>query len=480
MGQEIESANFGRSNAAEFARRLARETDDVVRWGAEGRFLRARPQIGVEVEACLVDERFHALPINEKFLSRLADPHATIELARFNVEFNPPPIPLAGDAFDRLRAVLGDIMTRAFDVAESFDARILLAGILPTLTPGDLESRLISKSRRYRAFAAKFASWQKSRMARVEIPDNEGLVVGVNSVIMESVTTSQQIHLQIPEPGSGAYYNAAQLVAAPMVAVGANSPFFMGRDLWAESRVPVFEQVLGPRFAAGGGDDFFGRGYVEESALEIFVHNRERLPVILPELREEENGCAHLSLHNGTIWRWNRPVISFADDGRPILRIEHRALPSGPTVADICANAAFFAGAVRGLVDGELAGLGGADVERRLPFARARQNFYACARDGLDAEVAWLDGATTTARALICDTLAPLAETALLGLGIDAAGVKRELEIVAGRAASGQTGAAWQRAQMKKNGGGSPGVAKMVAAYHRRQMQNRPVHEWGA
>ena len=288
MGQEIESANFGRSNAAEFARRLARETDDVVRWGAEGRFVRARPQIGVEVEACLVDERFHALPINEKFLSRLADPHATIELARFNVEFNPPPIPLAGDAFDRLRAVLGDIMTRAFDVAESFDARILLAGILPTLTPGDLESRLISKSRRYRAFAAKFASWQKSRMARVEIPDNEGLVVGVNSVIMESVTTSQQIHLQIPEPGSGAYYNAAQLVAAPMVAVGANSPFFMGRDLWAESRVPVFEQVLGPRFAAGGGDDFFGRGYVEESALEIFVHNRERLPVILPELREEK------------------------------------------------------------------------------------------------------------------------------------------------------------------------------------------------
>ena len=291
MGQEIESANFGRSNAGEFARRLARETDDVVRWGAEGRFVRARPQIGVEVEACLVDERFHALPINEKFLSRLADPHATIELARFNVEFNPPPIPLAGDAFDRLRAVLGDIMTRAFDVAESFDARILLAGILPTLTPGDLESRLISKSRRYRAFAAKFASWQKSRMARVEIPDNEGLVVGVNSVIMESVTTSQQIHLQIPEPGSGAYYNAAQLVAAPMVAVGANSPFFMGRDLWAESRVPVFEQVLGPRFAAGGGDDFFGRGYVEESALEIFVHNRERLPVILPELREEKTAA---------------------------------------------------------------------------------------------------------------------------------------------------------------------------------------------
>lgn len=479
MGQEIESANFGRAVSVEFARRLARETDDVTRWGAEGRFARERPQVGIEVEACLVDDRFHALPINEKFLALLDDPHATIELARFNVEFNPPPLALAGDAFTRLRAVLGGFLTRAFDAAERLDARILLAGILPTLTPGDLESRRISKSRRYRAFAAKFAGWQKSQMARVEIPDNEGLIVGVNSVMMESVTTSQQIHLQIPEPGSGAHYNAAQIVAAPMVAVGANSPFFMGRDLWAESRVPVFEQVLRPRFAAGVGDDFFGGGYVEKSALEIFVRNRDRLEVILPELREE-GGLAHLSLHNGTIWRWNRPVISFADDGRPVLRIEHRALPSGPTAADICANAAFFVGATLGLAEGELAGVDGSDWERRLPFAAARRNFYACARDGLDAEIAWIDGATMSARALICETLLPLAESALARAGVDAADARRELAIVAGRAQSGQTGAAWQRAQMKKNGGGSLGVAKMVASYYRRQMQNRPVHEWGA
>ncbi len=479
MGKEIESAEFDSAAHAEFVRRLARETATALRWGRDGRFAREHPRIGFEVEACLVDNSYHAAPINEKFLRLLGDPHATVELARFNVEFNPPPFRLEGGVLDRARETLTDIFLRAGVTAEHLDTRLLLTGILPTLTPGDLDSRLLSTSNRYQAFQELFARWQGGGMARVEIPENEGLVVGVNSVMMESVTTSQQIHLQVPEPGSGPYYNAAQAVAGPAVALCANSPYFMGRDLWTESRIPVFEQVLMPRFHGGRRrEDFFGARHVDHSALEVFQRNLDRLAVILPEVSEADGTLPHLALHNSTAWRWNRPVIAFEEDGRPTLRIEFRAAPSGPTIGDMVANAAFFVGAVWGLANGELAGLSGRQLQRRLPFATVRENFYACARDGLDAEVGWLGGVRRPVGELICDTLLPVARDALTGLGVDADAVGRALGIAERRAETRRNGATWQRAHMRRTDGGSLGVAKMVASYYRRQNQDIPVHEW--
>lgn len=481
MGKEIETAEFGSAAHAEFSRRLARETRDVLRWGRQGRFVREHPKVGFEVEACLVDNSYHAAPINAKFLERMADPYATVELARFNIEFNPPPFLFRGRVFSHAADALVGLFLRAGTVAEHLDTRLLLTGILPTLTPGDLDSRLLSTSKRYQAFQAQFARWQGTGMARVEIPENEGLVVGVNSVMMESVTTSQQIHIQVPEPGSGAFYNVAQAVAGPAVALCANSPYFMGRNLWAESRVPVFEQVLMPRFRGGPAarrEDFFGMRYVDESALELFVRNHERLEVILPELSAEKGTLPHLLLHNSTAWRWNRPVISFAEDGRPVLRIEFRAAPSGPTVGDMVANAAFFTGTVWGLATGELAGLPGRRLQRRLPFATARENFYACARDGLAAEVGWLDGERLPVSELICERLIPVAKRALGELGVDGTDAERELGIARRRAETRRNGAFWQREHMRKSDGGSLGVAKMVASYYRRQNQNIPVHDW--
>lgn len=481
MGRETDRTGFDPGTAAEFRRRLERETREVLLWGREGRFVCGPPMVGMEIEGCLVDDSYQAAPINAKFLRLLDDPNVTIELARFNVEFNPPPHPLTGRVFSDIHGVLQDIYLRGTRVAEHLNARLYLTGILPTLTPGDLSSRFMSGSNRFRALASQFSEWEEGRQARVEIDHNEGLVVGIGNVMMESVTTSQQVHLQIPEPGSAAFYNAAQIVAAPAVAVAANSPFFMGRDLWAESRVPVFEQVIGARFRASAGpgaprDDFFGTGYVEESALELFDHNLGRLAVILPELLDEP-GVPHLAMHNGSIWRWNRPVLSFDAQGRPVLRIEFRAPPSGPTMADMCANAAFFTGAVTALAE-ELKGLAGPDVARRLPFSAARDNFYACARDGLDAEVEWLDGGRIPVAKLIAQDLAPAAARALQGLGVDPGEAGQELAIISERARTGRNGTAWQRAHMRRTKGGSLGISKMAASYYRRQNQNRPVHEW--
>ena len=483
MGKEIQST-LSEENTAEFFHRLTEETGQVLAWGKNKRFAPFVPRVGLEIEACLVDEGFHAVPINEKFLKSLNNPHATIELARFNVEFNPPPLALSKNILAELREQLGDLYARANDTAEKLDVRLLLVGILPTLMPGDLDANTMSKSNRFRHFAKTFGRWQKGRPTRVDIPENKGLVVSVNSVIMESVTTSMQIHLQVPEPGSAAYYNASQILAAPMLAACANSPFFMGRDLWAETRVPVFEQVLAARFEAAGHlpsqrDNFFGYAYVENSALEIFTRNRDHLAVVLPELFDDARHLPHLSLHNGTIWRWVRPVLSFDSKHRPILRLEFRAIPSGPTIRDMSAQTAFFTGAVHGLAE-KLAGISGGVLEKKLPFAAIRQNFYHCAQQGLTAQVKWLDGKTHPVDQLILNKLLPLAKTALKKLDIDPHDIAVDLDLIRQRVTSGQTGAVWQRAHMQRSGGGSPGVAKMTAAYYRRQLQNTPVHTWSA
>ena len=64
-------------------------------------------------------------------------------------------------------------------------------------------------------------------------------------------------------------------------------------------------------------------------------------------------GPARFRLHNGTVWRWNRPVYD-VQAGHPQLRIENRVLPSGPTaVAPAICNAAFYYGLVRAIVDND-------------------------------------------------------------------------------------------------------------------------------
>jgi hypothetical protein len=59
--------------------------------------------------------------------------------------------------------------------------------------------------------------------------------------------------------------------------------------------------------------------YARESILECFEANRTRYPVLLPAVMDEPpESLAHLRLHNGTIWRWNRPLIGFDEQGHRI------------------------------------------------------------------------------------------------------------------------------------------------------------------
>jgi hypothetical protein len=256
-----------------------------------------------------------------------------------------------------------------------------------------------------------------------------------------------------------------------MVAVSANSPYLFGCDLWQETRIPLFEQAV----SVGSGSIRtervnFGIRYAEQSIMDCFRANLTRYPVILPQLMDEPvERLAHLRLHNGTIWRWNRPLIGFDDDGSPHLRLEHRVVPAGPSVKDAIANAALYFGAVQSLLGEEQ------PPETAIPFLIARANFYTAARDGLAAEIRWLNGHIAVLGRVFESDLLRRARTGLLELGIDAEEADYWLGIIGERVKSGQTGAAWQRAFVARHG---KDMTALTAAYLERQQSGTPVHEW--
>jgi len=295
-------------------------------------------------------------------------------------------------------------------------------------------------------------------------------------VMLEAATTSFQTHWQVTARDAAAFFNAALAVSAPMVAVAANSLLLFGHRLWQETRIPLFEQGVALAGGARANNPAyrrvtFGSGYLRDSLLELFIENQTYYPPLLPvDLSAEPvDRCPHLRLHNGTIWRWNRPLLGFAADGTPHLRIEHRVMPAGPSIPDTIANAAFYYGLVHGLARTRLSS--GAILD----FAQCRANFYAAARDGLRAEVVGLNGRRQLLRQWVLEELLPLARRELLALAMDAADVTDYLEVIAARVASGRTGADWQRRFLSRHG---PDWAALTLAYLERQQGGTPVHEW--
>lgn len=470
MGQEIDAFHFTSADFDAFETRLRQETTLLESWFRDHVFASTHKVGGFELEAYLVAADLGPAPIAESFLARLADPLVVPELATFNAEINGTPQPLRGDALSRLAAGLEATWKGCAQAAAGLRARLAMIGILPTVRPEHLDMAHMSPLKRYRALNEQILQLRRRRPFTLEIRGKDRLFLERRDVMMESVATSFQLHLQVNAQEAARVYNWSKVLAAPMVAVSANSPFLFGRELWAESRIPLFEQAFsvgGPFFRER---TTFGLRYVEDSVLECFRANLERFPALLPQVMDEPpERLAHLRLHNGTIWRWNRPLIGFGADGTPHLRIEHRVMPAGPTIADAIANAALYFGAAQSFA-GEMA-----HPRQRLPFSIAKGNFYQAAREGLAAEVEWLDGRSTTLHQVLADDLLPRAEQGLTELGIDRAERDRWLGIIADRLRTRQTGAAWQRAWVGRHG---RDLKALTAAYLDHQESGLPVHQW--
>lgn len=469
MGQEISAVHFKHHDFVRYERLLREEHELLREWFRDGHFSSRRAIAGLELETWLVGPQGEPLPINEEVLAAVDSPDVVPELSRFNIEFNVAPQPLAGRGLEVLARELDNTWRECDRVAGGLGVSVVSIGILPTLTDAHLSLSNMSPMRRYQALNEQTLRLREGRPIRLKIEGREVLETEHRDVMLEAGTTSMQLHLQVPLDEAVRSYNASIIASAPLVAVSANAPLLFGKLLWDESRIPLFEQAID----VGGGKFSrvtFGSGYAADSLEECFLENLEHYPVMLPlAMDERSDRLVHLRLLNGTIWRWNRPLIGFDADGRPHLRIEQRVMAAGPTTADMAANMALFYGLAEALATADEA------PEARLPFEAARHNFYSAARHGLDTTVVWVDGREWPLRELVLRELIPMARAGLLRLGVEADIADRRLSIVEFRVSTGLTGAEWQRQFIARHG---RDLALLTREYHARQRAGEPVHLW--
>lgn len=477
LGQEISAAGFVKSDFDAFRERLEQETALLRESFADGRLSREGPRIGLELEAWLIDHNFFPAPHNQSFLSRLDDPLVVAELSRFNIEINAPAQLIEGDGLSRLEGDLNEVLQRCINGAHDDVDTVVAIGTLPTLRESDLFISNMTPSNRYTALNRELIRARDGAPVQIDIdsadPGGSHLRTSHMDVMLEAATTSLQLHFQVAADRLSAIFNASVILSAPLVAITANSPFLFGRALWHETRIPVFEQALEQRSTGKGRVSHphrvtFGSGYAGEDPTDLFVENLADYPILLPVVREDgADRFACLRLHNGTIWRWNRPLVGFDENGTPHLRLEHRIMPAGPSVIDTMANAALYFGAAYALAQ-QLP-----QAEETLPFTQARGNFYAAAKYGLQTEITWLDGKRRPVRDVL-EELIPLAREGLAELGVSKALIDRYLDVIGVRLATGRNGADWQLSHHAKHGD----LFRLTADYLERQRSGMPVHEW--
>ena len=469
MGDEIRKRHFDAEDFSRFRRRLDAETALVGSLFEEDGFSHRGDIVGFELEAWIVDADGQPHPHNQELLAAIDNPLVVPELAAFNVELNGSPTALGGKVFSRIHDELGATWDACRAGAAELGCRLATIGILPTIRPDLLNSKYMSALVRYQALNDRILALRDGKPLRLRIAASDQLDMTHDDVMLEAAATSFQIHLQCKPERAARDFNAALVASAPMVALAANSPFLFGRSLWEETRIPLFEQAVsvGPRAPARV---TFGSGYAGRSLFDIFAENRREHPILLPFVQADEpaHKYAHVRFQNGTVWRWNRPLLGFDYDGEPHLRIEHRVVPAGPTILDSVANAAAYLGLVRGLVDDA------EPIESRIGFQACKDNFYAAAKHGLDATLQW-PGGERRARDLLGEQLLPLAAKALRRLGIPDDDVQRYVGIAEARVARGQTGARWQRNWVAKHG---EDWAALTRAYLDAQESGEPVHAW--
>jgi len=475
VGEQIKQLHFTSAQTSEFSRRLRKETDLLREWVVEDYFDDKWYQGGFELECCIVDENLDPAPQNRWLLDKLKRVQVCEELARFDIEFNTNPRCLEKGATSAFHVDISTLWCDAVARARPLGLQLVMIGILPTLTARSLSPRYISEVARYYALNDQLLRHRQGRPMHLDILGNEHLSIEQYDVMLEAAGTSFQIHMQVPPKLAHLYYNASLLASAPMVALGANSPYFLGKDLWDETRIPIFEQSVESGGFAGASRGpvrrcSFGSGFLRQSITECFDENVAHFPPLLPVLSDDPlESLKHLRLHNGTIWRWIRPIIGFDAFGRSHIRIEQRILPSGPTLTDSIANAAFYFGLCHAIVKE------GRAEKPEISFSQAKDNFYKSARASFNARCLWLDGKAYEVDRLIAEILIPKAREGLYALKLDGVEIDRWLGIIEQRVAVKQNGSVWQRKYCHKYG---VDLRRMLGAYKDHQMTDTPVHLW--
>lgn len=485
--QEIGQTGKGSEHRA-VMQRLLDDLRALERMLELGMFETGVTRVGAEQELVFVDDAWRPAMVGPEVLVLLNDPRATGEIGRFNLEFNCTPRDFGGSCLRDLHREIEELMGASGRAASTFGATPVLTGILPTLQPEHLTLEAITPKPRYHALNERVTALRNGRYD-LRIRGTDSLDFTHDNIMVEALNTSIQIHYQTEPDQFAAAFNVAQLVTGPVLAACANSPVLFGKRLWHENRIAIFEQIVDTTGDVPAERETlkrvrFGERWCEKGVLELYKADVARFRSIFgSESREDpmemvERGevpkLLALAAHNSTLYRWNRPCYGVTG-GKPHLRIENRYLPAGPTVLDEVAGTAFWLGLMRRLPHSI------EHLTERMPFESARTNFVNAARQGLDAQMNWLDGRSLSVRSLILDELLMEAKAGLADAGVDDADAERYLGVIHDRVDSGLNGAKWMLdsvAHMRGQGTKAERLATLAAATCSRQQTGAPVHEW--
>ncbi len=489
MGQDVERHAFTGADRQRYRDKVHRCLDVLARMLAESRFDFDRPMTGMEIELNLIDGDYQPSMDNARVLEDIADPHFQTELAQFNIEINLRPQRLSGTAAIDLEATLRRSLDDANHRAQASGSRIVMIGILPTLREHHLQREHLSANPRYALLDEQIVAARGEDLP-IEIDGPERLATSAGSIAPEAACTSVQLHLQVTPDSFAAHWNAAQAIAGIQVALGANSPYLCGRELWRETRIDLFQQATDTRsvelkIQGVRPRVWFGERWVT-SIFDLFEENARYFPALLPICDDEDPvavlarggapSLAELRLHNGTVYRWNRPVYDVVND-RPHLRVENRVLPAGPTVVDVLANSAFYYGLLRYLTEEDR------PVWSRMSFHAAEENLQTGARHGMDARLFWPGAGITPVSELVLRKLLPLAHEGLRRWDVADGVRERLLGIIEGRCLAMSNGATWQvatvhRLEDEENLTRWEALTEMTRRYVAHMETNEPVHQW--
>ncbi len=486
MGEEVDLQEFTPADRTRHREKVRRCLDVFARMLREAAFDTDDPMTGLEVELNLVDDLGDPALKNAEALEAIADPDFQTELGQFNIEINMPPAKLRLGGLETFEDAMRRSLNAAEEKSSDVGAHLVMIGVLPTLAEGHLGQHSLSANPRYKLLSEQILHARGEDLV-ISINGADALETTADSILPEAACTSTQLHVQTSPDQFANYWNASQAISAIQLAVGANSPYLLGKELWRETRIPLFEQATDTRsedLKAQGVRPrvWFGERWIT-SVFDLFEENVRYFSALLPITDDEDPlavleaggtpALSELRLHNGTIYRWNRPVYDVVDDV-PHLRVENRVLAAGPTVVDTMANAALYFGLVRALAESER------PLWSQMSFSAAEENFHVAAQQGIDAQVYWPGVGQVSATELVLRRLLPLAREGLASWGVETATSDRLLGIIEQRCLLGTNGAEWFVRAMKKRADLERFDALRATLLEYRELMhtNEPVHTW--
>ena len=472
-----------------FTKHLLKDVQAFEKMLEEGRFEKGVYKIGAEQEFCLVDQNFKPYSINLEILEEANMENLSPELAKFNLETNASPQDFTKDAISKMEKEIIEDLEKVRKIVQKKKGDIILTGILPTVRKFDIGRDNITPFERYYALMDALKMMRGEEFL-INIYGIDELNIKLDSGIIEAANTGFQVHLQVDSDSFVKKYNIAQAIAGPVLAVAVNAPLLFGKRLWRETRIALFQQAIDTRVTTEHIREnhprvTFGSSWIKDSVLDLFKEDILRYRVLLgADINEdslemvkkgETPGLKALTVHNSTIYRWNRPVYGISSNGKPHLRIEARMFPAGPTVLDEMANTAFWLGLMEGYCHRI------EDITKLMKFDDAKDNFYAAARSGMTKHFTWFDKKKYSLKDLVINELIPVAREGLQMRNINQKDIDRYMEVIEKRVKKGQTGSSWMLDTFKEfqdKASKEEILSLITESAIKNQKKEIPVHQW--